>query len=166
MPSLTVSEARARAAALRVHRYDLDLDLDRGPDTFGSRSQITFEAVADTLTFVDVSPRSLRMAELDGAPVDPSRLVDDRLPLRLEAGDHRLVIEADMAFRNDGEGLHRSVDPADGNTYAYAMSFLDAAPSIYACFDQPDLKAPYSIRVTVPRAAGSWPSPPPSRRTS
>src|SRR3546814_21137688 len=30
------------------------------------------------------------------------------------------------------------------------MSFMDAAPSIFACFDQPDLKAPFTFHVTAP----------------
>jgi aminopeptidase N len=30
------------------------------------------------------------------------------------------------------------------------MSFLDAGPRIFACFDQPDLKAPYRMKVTAP----------------
>jgi aminopeptidase N len=30
------------------------------------------------------------------------------------------------------------------------MCFLDAAPSIFACFDQPDLKAPYTLHLTTP----------------
>ena len=51
-----------------------------------------------------------------------------------------------MAYSSDGEGLHRHVDPADGRTYLYAMSFLDAAPRWYACFDQPDLKARLHLR--------------------
>ena len=55
-----------------------------------------------------------------------------------------------MPFRNDGEGLHRSVDPADGRAYVYGMSFMDAAPTVFACFDQPDLKAPYTMHVTAP----------------
>ncbi len=55
-----------------------------------------------------------------------------------------------MPFRNDGEGLHRSVDSVDGHAYVYAMSFLDAAPTIFACFDQPDLKAPYTVHLTTP----------------
>ena len=45
---------------------------------------------------------------------------------------------------------HRSVDPADGRHYVYGMSFMDAAPSIFACFDQPDLKAPYTFHVLAP----------------
>ena len=55
-----------------------------------------------------------------------------------------------MAYSNDGEGLHRHVDPADGLVYLYAMSFLDAAPRWFACFDQPDLKAPVSLEVACP----------------
>ena len=61
-----------------------------------------------------------------------------------------MVVEATMPFRRDGEGLHRSVDPADGRPYVYGMNFMDAAPSVYACFDQPDLKAPYTMHVTAP----------------
>ena len=30
------------------------------------------------------------------------------------------------------------------------MCFLDAAPTIFACFDQPDLKAPYTLHLTTP----------------
>ncbi|WP_392426341.1 aminopeptidase N [Barrientosiimonas humi] len=47
--------------------------------------------------------------------------------------------------------MHRAVDPADGEAYVYGMSFLDAAPSIFACFDQPDLKAPYDVTVHAPQ---------------
>ena len=59
-----------------------------------------------------------------------------------------------MLYPNDGEGLHRSVDPADGLHYVYGMSFMDAAPSIFACFDQPDLKAPYTFHVTRAQRLG------------
>ena len=72
------------------------------------------------------------------------------MPLHTAAGSNELVVDAVMRFRNDGEGLHRSIDPADGRSYVYGMSFMDAAPSIFACFDQPDLKAPYTLHVTAP----------------
>src|SRR5690349_13714165 len=55
-----------------------------------------------------------------------------------------------MSFRNDGEGLHRAVDPSDGRAYVYQMSFMSAAPTVFACFDQPDLKAPYTLHVSAP----------------
>ena len=150
MRSLTVEEARLRAESLRVDRYTIDLDLDRGPDLFASRAEITFAAASAVDTFVDVKPTQLTSAYLDGAEVAVADLEDGRLPLRLDAGQHVLIVQADMPLRNDGEGIHRAVDPADGNTYLYGMSFLDAAPSVFACFDQPDLKARFRISVTAP----------------
>ena len=150
MPSLTVDEARARADLLAIDSYDIDLDLTRGDKVFRSRSEIAFRANHDGETFVDVRSLDLISVRLDDDALDPGGLVDGRLSLRLSAGEHRLVIEADMAYSHDGEGLHRSVDPADGLAYVYAMAFLDAAPRIIGCFDQPDLKAVYRTRVTAP----------------
>src|SRR6266496_4124183 len=63
-----------------------------------------------------------------------------------------LFVRATMAYSNSGEGLHRFVDPADGQTYLYANPFLDAAQRIFACFDQPDLKAPVTLAVAAPPA--------------
>ena len=55
-----------------------------------------------------------------------------------------------MRYSNTGEGLHRFVDPADGRVYLYAHMFLDGARRIFPCFDQPDLKAPFTLSVTAP----------------
>ena len=146
--SLTHDEAVRRRALLDVTSYDVDLDLT-GEETFTSRTVIRFGCRGGQ-TFLDVKPRELRSVALDGSPVDVDALDRGRLPLSLDEGEHELVVEAVMGFRNDGEGLHRAVDPADGKHYVYGMSFMDAAPSIFACFDQPDLKAPYTVHVTAP----------------
>jgi aminopeptidase N len=149
MPSLTPAEAEVRAAALDVTSYDVDLDLTGGAETFGSVTTIRFSARTDA-TFVDVKPAELLSVRLNGAAVDPAGLADGRLELTGLGAENELVVEAAMAYSRDGEGLHRSVDAADGLVYLYAMSFLDSASRIYACFDQPDLKAPYRVRVTAP----------------
>jgi aminopeptidase N len=151
MPSLTLAEAEERASLLEVDHYAVALDLTRDDGTFDSVTRIRFAcARPGSQTFLDVQPRALRSATLNGEPVDAAELADGRLPLRGLAGTNTLVIEADMAFSHDGEGLHRAVDPADGRVYLYAMSFLDAAPRIFACFDQPDLKARFDVTVTAP----------------
>ena len=150
MPSLSLADSVRRAEQVRVTSYDVSLDLDTGEDTFTSTSTIRFTAHGPADTFVDVKPRQLRSVRLNGAPLDVDALVDGRLPLPGVHGDNELVVDAVMGYRNDGEGLHRAVDPADGKHYTYAMSFLDAAPSIFACFDQPDLKAPYTVHVRTP----------------
>ncbi|HEU4512210.1 MAG TPA: aminopeptidase N [Nocardioidaceae bacterium] len=150
MPSLTLEESVRRAQLVTVTSYDVTLDLATGEETFASTTRVRFHVDGPADTFVDVKPRQLVSVLLNGAPLDPAAHQDGRLPLPRLSGDNELVVEAVMGYRNDGEGLHRAVDPADGKHYTYAMSFLDAAPSIFACFDQPDLKAPYTFHVRAP----------------
>jgi aminopeptidase N len=151
MPSLTHTEAIARAAAIRVDGYDIDLDLTQGDRVFTSISKINFTCTdSGTSTFLDIKPAALTGVILDGIVLDGAAADDGRLDLDdLDAGPHEIVVVADMAYTNTGEGLHRLVDPADGKTYLYGMSFLDAAPQMFACFDQPDLKAPVTLHVTA-----------------
>jgi aminopeptidase N len=148
--SLQRTEAQARKDLLEVIGYDVSLDLAASEQEFASRTAIRFRSHGGE-TFVDLKPAALRAVRLNGAALDPDLLERGRFPLPTIAGENELVVEATMRFRNDGEGLHRSVDPADGRHYVYGMSFMDAAPSIFACFDQPDLKAPYTFHVRAPQ---------------
>jgi aminopeptidase N len=150
MPALTVEAARTRAAAVTVRSYDLDFDLTTGDRTFGSTSTIQFSAVADS-TFLDVKPDELISVTLNGAPVDVAGLDDGRLELTGLAAENELVITATMAYSHDGEGMQRTVDATDDRVYVYGMSSLESAPRYFACFDQPDLKAPYRMTVRTPQ---------------
>src|SRR5690606_16833205 len=117
---------------------------------FRSTVTIRFRATPGAATFVEVKPARLRAVRLNGAELDPRALDGNRYPLAGLAAENTLVVEADMAYSNAGVGLHRFVDPADGQTYLYAMSFLDEVQRIFAAFDQPDLKAPVTLTVTAP----------------
>ncbi len=150
VPPLTHDEARRRASSIRVTGYDVRLDVTAGDEIFVSTTIIRFAAVPGASTFVDIRPRELSAAQLNGRDLDVGTLADGRLPLAGLAAENELIVEATMAYSHDGEGLHRHVDPADGQSYLYAMSFLDAAPRWFACFDQPDLKAPFTLHVIAP----------------
>ncbi|BCB79385.1 aminopeptidase N [Phytohabitans flavus] len=151
MRSLTRAEAAERAELLTVESYDVELDVTGGPERFGSAVTVRFRSArAGAETFAEIKPAELRSATLNGRPLDVSTLIDNRLPLTDLAEFNELVVEAEMAYSNTGEGLHRFVDPADGETYLYAMSFLDHAQRIFACFDQPDLKALLTLSVRAP----------------
>lgn len=147
--SLQHAEAVARFDLLTVEEYDVRLDLAADDGSFGSVTTIRFQSLGGP-TWVDLKPLRVHEIRLNGRPVDPDLLDRGRLPLETVAGANELVVDAVMPFRNDGEGLHRSVDPADGRQYVYGMNFMDAAPTVYACFDQPDLKAPYVFHVRAP----------------
>ena len=147
--SLQQSEAIDRFDRLSVTSYDVMLDLAEDEVTFASRTTVVFASTGGE-TFVDLKPVRLNEIRLNGTVLDPDGLSRGRMAIETQAGTNELVVDAVMGFRNDGEGLHRSVDPADGRHYVYGMSFMDAAPSIFACFDQPDLKAPYTFHVRAP----------------
>ncbi|MFC5146511.1 aminopeptidase N [Streptomyces aureoversilis] len=150
MPVLTRDEAQARARLLDVHRYAVDLDLTRGDELFGSTTRIRFTARHAGDTFVELRPAALHRAVLDGRPLDPAALDDNRLALALTPGEHELLIEADMRYSRTGEGMHRFTDPADGETYLYTQTFIDDVQRVFAAFDQPDLKAVFDATVTAP----------------
>jgi aminopeptidase N len=150
MANLTVEEARERATSVSVTRYDIELDLDRGDTHFMSTSRASFNSADGKATFVDLSPDELHSVELNGQLLDTSLLDNGRFPLDTTRGPNTLAVTSTMAYSHDGEGLHRAVDPEDDRHYVYAMTFLDAAPRVFACFDQPDLKAEVTLRVKVP----------------
>ncbi|MBA8794513.1 aminopeptidase N [Friedmanniella endophytica] len=151
MPSLLRTEAVTRAALLTVEHTRVELDLTDPGDTFASTTTLTFaSAQTGATTFVDLKATALEEARLNGRPLAVADWQDGRLPLTDLADRNELVVRARMSYSSDGEGLHRHVDPADGRPYLYAMSFLDAGPRWFACFDQPDLKSRYLFAVTAP----------------
>ncbi|MEV6511609.1 aminopeptidase N [Streptomyces sp. NPDC051642] len=151
MSVLTRDEAQTRARLLDVHRYTIELDLTTGDDTFDSRTVIAFTARADADTFVELKPAELRSVTLDGRPLDPEHLVENRLPLPgLTAGEHELRVDASMRYSRTGEGMHRFTDPTDGETYLYTQLFMEDVQRVFAAFDQPDLKSVFDLTVTAP----------------
>jgi aminopeptidase N len=150
MRSLTVTEAAERATAVAVSSYDIDLDLTRGSEQFGCRTTIAFRSLDGSPTFLDLQAAEVVSISLNGEGIDVSLVDDGRLPLDGLTAENTLVVEALMAYSHDGEGLHRAVDPEDKQAYVYAMTFLPAAPRVFACFDQPDLKAIFRVSVTAP----------------
>src|SRR5450759_2228315 len=151
MASLTRAEAGARSALLDVTSYEVALDLDRGATTFESSSRVRFRcAEPGGSTFLDIKPHLLHRVTLNGVEIDPPGFDGERIVLTGLAAENEGVVTATMSYSHDGQGLHRAVDPADDRHYVYGHSFLDAAPRVFACFDQPDLKAPYDVTVTAP----------------
>ncbi|MEX2288780.1 MAG: aminopeptidase N [Mycobacteriales bacterium] len=147
MKNLTRDEARERAATLEVASYDVHLDLTGGDDGFGSTCTVRFRSRPGAGTFVELDGELVE-ATLNGRPVGP--LVGNRLALPDLVADNVLVVRARCSYSRTGEGLHRFVDPVDGLTYLWAQSFLDDAQRIFACFDQPDLKATFTLAVDAP----------------
>jgi aminopeptidase N len=166
--TLTRQEARDRARLLDVHSYRVHLDLTGGDTTFTSVTTVGFSCSRPgAASHIDLTADAVREIVLNGEPVPPSAFDGDRITLAgLQAGNELRVV-ADCAYSRSGEGLHRFADPADGAVYLYSDLETFDAHRVYACFDQPDLKATFELTVTAPTgwqvvsnmAAGGDPEP-------
>ena len=80
----------------------------------------------------------------------PATVEDDGIALPGLAETNEVTVSADCRYMNTGEGLHRFVDPVDKSVYLYTQFETADAKRMFACFDQPDLKAVFRIAVTAP----------------
>ena len=149
--NLTREEAATRADLLTVHSYDVLLDLATGPTTFATRSTVRFDATPGAESFVDFVGQSVESVTLNGTALDPAASwTDSRIALPGLAAENELVVEATALYTNTGEGMHRFVDPVDGEVYLYSQFEVADSRRVFAVFDQPDLKATFAFTVTAP----------------
>ena len=156
MPGLNLSraEAKDRAEHLYVNSYVVTLDVTKGEETFYSKSEVSFTCNKPGYsTFIDAVGRSVISATLNGAPVDTSNFDGESIFINNLAADNLLVIEIEAEYSKSGEGLQRSVDPSDGEVYLYSQGETAHIRNMFPCFDQPSLKATFSLTVTTP---GHW----------
>lgn len=159
LPNLTREQAVERASLITVASYQIDLDLTDshggpGDRTFRSVTTVVFDALAGADTVIDIAADTVRGATLNGRDLDVSGYDESTgIELRGLADRNVVVVDADCRYSNTGEGLHRFVDPVDNETYLYSQFETADAKRMFACFDQPDLKATFDVRVTAP---GHW----------
>ncbi|MGH3095913.1 MAG: aminopeptidase N [Streptosporangiales bacterium] len=147
-------EARERARLLDVDSYVVELDLTTGEERFSSTTTVTFGCrEPGASTFIDVCAEGIREATLNGSALDTSGYNGQRLTLPALAERNELVVVADAVYSRTGEGLHRFVDPVDERVYLYTQFEAPDAQRMYACFDQPDLKATFELSLLAP---GGW----------
>jgi len=152
-PNLTRADAQRRAALLTVADYVVDLDLTAGPTTYATTTTVRFACrEPGASSWVDFVGPGVRSATLNGIELDVSGYrEDDGIALADLAADNELRVVATGAYTNTGEGLHRFVDPVDEAVYLYSQFETADAKRLFACFDQPDLKARYTLTVTAPQ---------------
>ena len=149
--NLTRDEAATRSALITVASYQVDLDLTGSDATFGSVSVVRFGcATPGSSTFINLTAPAVREITLNDAPVSLDAFDGNRITLTRLAAENVLRVVADCAYSRSGEGLHRFTDPADGRVYLYSDLETFDAHRVYACFDQPDMKASYELAVTAP----------------
>jgi len=154
--NLTRDEAATRSALITVSSYQVDLDLTGDEKTFRSVSVIRFGCAAPgSSTFLNLTAPAVHEITLNDEPVSLDAFDGDRITLTGLAAGNVLRVTAACAYSHSGEGLHRFTDPADGDVYMYSDLETFDAHRIYACFDQPDMKARYELTVRAPQSTST-----------
>ncbi|MFJ4976947.1 aminopeptidase N [Streptomyces coeruleorubidus] len=164
--NLSRDEARERAALIGVDGYEVSLDLRSavgaddtdGPRTFRSVTTVRFRCnEPGASSFADLIAPSVTAVSLNGRDLDPGEVFDgSRITLEDLAADNELVVDAQCAYSRTGEGLHRFVDPEDGEVYLYTQYEPADSRRVFAGFEQPDLKAPFRFEVRAPEGWTVW----------
>ncbi|MEV6107664.1 aminopeptidase N [Streptomyces sp. NPDC051940] len=154
--NLSRDEARERARLLSVDSYEVELDLRPAvapvAQPFRSVTTLRFRcAEPGASTFADLIAPHVQSVTLNGRDLDPAEVFDgSRIRLEDLSAENELVVDAQCAFSRTGEGMHRFQDPEDGEVYLYTQYEPADARRVFANFEQPDLKAPFTFTVTAP----------------
>jgi puromycin-sensitive aminopeptidase len=160
---LTESSAQMPSAtrlskSIRPTMIDLQFELDPKDKTFRGSAQYTLQLDKRTREIelhaadLHVTNIQLRSGDESSKPRVEVRLASEMLVLHfdqlLPSGPNRLELEFSGQIRNDLRGLYRSVDETE-SWLATQLCPTDAR-RFFPCFDEPGIKSPTRIRVTVP----------------
>ena len=146
---------KSRAELIREAQYEVCIRLGdkESRPTFESETVIRFNLLKVETTFLDLftgEKGGLEALEINGERVEPQYNGARLILSGLKRGENTLKIKAGMEYRQDGTGLHRAIDPIDSKVYMYVGFEPFFAHKVFACFDQPDIKGEFSIRVYAP----------------
>lgn len=141
------SLAEERAGAIYNLSYDLVFDLPADPTvpvtgTVGIDLSLSKETGRIVLDF-KAPAGNVKEVRLNGQPVD-YRTVNEHIVIPaggIRAGDHRI----DLAFTSTDAALNRQEE------FLYSLFVPDRASSAFPVFEQPNLKARFTLALNVPR---------------
>ncbi|WP_078085591.1 aminopeptidase N [Microbulbifer mangrovi] len=154
-PGLSEQYAKLRKQQIAQVDYKLSVTIDKSGDAFSGR------VIADTqfrrnllqpLT-IDFAGGEVESVQVDGktVPFAYNGQFINIEPAHLKGRKHAIAVDYKHAYSTNGSGLHRFVDPVDGEVYMYTDFEPYDANRLFPHFDQPNLKAHYTLDVTAPK---------------
>jgi aminopeptidase N len=164
-PGIPRELARWRAAHYRDVSYALDITLAPGAETLKGRLRINVTLDADAGDLVldwrvirkDADPRS-RVSDIraNNRKVSDARFINEHIIIPrayLAAGANTFALSFESPISASGSAVTRYLDREDNSEYVYTLFVPSDASTAFPCFDQPDLKARFTLKVTAPE---SW----------
>ncbi len=146
--------ADAREARISDLSYDAFVDIATSDDAIVGEVDIQFElSDASYDLTLDFTGGTLNEVRINGETVAVEyNGYFITLPAdRLQPGSNIVKVSDRRPYGHDGTGLHRFEDPEDGLTYMHSYLWPYYANRLLPAFDQPSLKANFSLRVDAPK---------------
>ncbi|MEQ1875835.1 MAG: aminopeptidase N [Bdellovibrionia bacterium] len=152
LKGLTQQQAAERSTRVRDVSYEMNFGI-------GTEASFTGKtAIAFTLTHkdhpltIDFQDGKVLKITVNGNPetVQYNGHFITLSPASLAEGANKVEIEYSHAYTSSGSGLYRFKDSEDGRYYLYTDFEPYDANLLFPSFDQPDLKAPYTVTVEAP----------------
>ncbi len=154
-PGISRELAQNRAARVSDIHYDLHLTLAPQADTMPGSETVHFTLKptgANADLPLDYREGTLTSATLNGKQLTPT-LTDGHLTLpasQLHPGDNAVELTFTSRIAAAGAAITRYTDKNDGNEYLYSLFVPMDASMAFPCFDQPDLKARFTLKTAAP----------------
>src|SRR3984885_3219224 len=148
-PGVSHDLAVARAARLSNIRYRLSFTLKQHESAVAGTETLTFESETAGDLPIDYRDGVIQSATLNGHSI-PKELENGHLNLPAVVGQNTLTLAFVSNAAAAGKAITQYEDKDDGNEYFYTLFVPMDASMAFPCFDQPDLKARFTLDVTAP----------------
>lgn len=153
--NLALKEAIARKSQVKSVSYDLFFDLSLNSGGFKGKTLIRAELNRiDVPLSIDSMARKIESVKVNGKEIRnyQKRKGSFDVPARNLSPQVEIEITYSNDYAKTAGGLIRSKDPKDGAEYIYTDFEPYYAHNLFPCFDQPDLKAKFTVTVSAPSA--------------
>lgn len=134
--------------------YALSVEVEAESDVFNGAVEISFDLNDGNISPItlDFDAGEILSLTVNGnaAPWEYERWFITVPASQFNSGNNEVEIEYRRPFSTDGDGLHKFTDPENGEVYLYTNFEPYNANRFFPMFDQPNLKAPFSLDVLVP----------------
>lgn len=148
-PGISRDLAMARAARLSNIRYRLSFTLKEHESAVAGTETLTFESKTAGDVAIDYRDGVIQSAMLNGHPI-PKELTNGHLELPAIVGENTLTLAFISNAAAAGKAITQYEDKDDGNEYFYTLFVPMDASMAFPCFDQPDLKARFTLDLKHP----------------
>lgn len=148
-PGISRALAAARAQRVSNLRYDLSFTLAEHAATIPGSGTVEFDSRTGGDLLIDYRDGSLQAATLNDHAIS-TQLDQGHLHIPARAGRNVLRVSFLSYAAPAGKAFTRYADKDDGSEYIYTLFVPMDANMAFPCFDQPDLKAEFTLAVQHP----------------